>query len=117
MKKYRHIIEQIAKRDLRIDTLEARRSDRLDFHECSVWQIRRALEYAFIAGMMHASFPDANIAARQMTSRGRPMNQIIHGDCIEAMQQPRCRKRRPHRHRSALSRELPRPEWPPRPER
>ena len=57
MKKYRHIIEQIAKRDLRIDTLEARGSDRLDFHECSVWQIRRALEYAFIAGMMHAVVP------------------------------------------------------------
>jgi len=46
-----HFIEQIAKRDLGIETLRARNSDRLDFHDLHVGAIRRALENAFIAGM------------------------------------------------------------------
>jgi Family of unknown function (DUF6900) len=50
--KHGPIIEKIARRDLGIETLETRHSDSLDFHECAVWQIRRALENAFIAGMI-----------------------------------------------------------------
>lgn len=34
-----------------VETLETRKSDSLDFHDVSVWQIREALEDAFIAGM------------------------------------------------------------------
>jgi len=55
MRKYRHIIEKIARRDLGIVTLETRHSDSLDFHECAVWQIRKALENAFIVGMIEGA--------------------------------------------------------------
>ena len=54
-KEYSRIIEKIAKRDLGIETLETRHSDNLDFHECAVWQIRKALENAFIVGMIEGA--------------------------------------------------------------
>lgn len=40
----------IAQKHLRIETLETRNSDRLDFHDVAVWSIRDALEAAFKAG-------------------------------------------------------------------
>ena len=40
----------IARRVLRIPTLNERRSDRLDFHEVGVWQIKEALRLAYRAG-------------------------------------------------------------------
>jgi hypothetical protein len=40
----------IARLHLRLDTLETRRSDSLDFHEHAIWSIRAALEAAFEAG-------------------------------------------------------------------
>jgi hypothetical protein len=43
-------IAEIAARILRIETTETRNSDRLDFHECAVWNIRAALEAAYEAG-------------------------------------------------------------------
>ena len=43
-------LEEIAASELFIRTLENRRSDRLDFHECHVEQIRAALTAAFEAG-------------------------------------------------------------------
>ena len=43
-------IDLIAKTELRIDTLETRNSDSLDFHEISVWSIKRALEKAYTYG-------------------------------------------------------------------
>ncbi|KWH59317.1 hypothetical protein WM00_07860 [Burkholderia cepacia] len=43
----------IARIHLRIDTLETRHSDRLDFHDCAVWCIRDALAAAFDAGVVH----------------------------------------------------------------
>jgi len=45
-------IAEIARVHLQIDTLEARRSDSLDFHDCAVWNIRAALEAAYLAGMV-----------------------------------------------------------------
>lgn len=41
----------IAQKHLHIDTLETRNSDRLDFHDVSVWGVRDALEAAFKAGV------------------------------------------------------------------
>ena len=41
---------KIAKEILDIETLETRNSDRLDFHEVSVWEIRDVLKAAFEAG-------------------------------------------------------------------
>lgn len=44
------LITLIAKEVLGLTTLRTRRSDTLDFHELSVWQLRRALTLAFEAG-------------------------------------------------------------------
>ena len=44
------LFQQIALNHLSIDTLETRHSDRLDFHEVSVWGIKSALQAAFDAG-------------------------------------------------------------------
>lgn len=44
------ILNEIAKKELWIETLEARNSDRLDFYEVSVWSIKKALEQAYEAG-------------------------------------------------------------------
>ena len=41
---------EIAQRQFRIETLETRNRDRLDFHDVAVWAIRAALEDAFEAG-------------------------------------------------------------------
>lgn len=41
---------KIAKQYLDIDTLQTLNSDSLDFHEVSVWGLRKALEAAFEAG-------------------------------------------------------------------
>jgi hypothetical protein len=41
---------EIARRQFRIETLETRNWDRLDFHDVAVWAIRAALEDAFEAG-------------------------------------------------------------------
>jgi len=51
---HRHAIdsklEQIASSVLKVPTLRSRHSDRLDFHELSVWQIKLALRAAYEAG-------------------------------------------------------------------
>lgn len=48
-------LEQIAQRRLRLETLETRKSDRLDFHEVAVWNIQEALNDAYEAGKAAAS--------------------------------------------------------------
>lgn len=42
--------EAIAEKHLHIDTLESRNIDSLDFHEVSVWGVKRALEAAYELG-------------------------------------------------------------------
>lgn len=44
------VFEQIAKKHLNIETLETRNSDGHDFHDCSVWCIKDALQAAYEAG-------------------------------------------------------------------
>lgn len=44
-------IKQIARDELGLETLDARNSDRLDFHELAVWQIKKALLKAYEAGL------------------------------------------------------------------
>jgi hypothetical protein len=44
------IVEEIAKSILGLETLQTRNSDSLDFKEMSVWQVKEALEAAFLAG-------------------------------------------------------------------
>ena len=43
-------IAAIARAVLFIETLETRKSDRLDFHDVAVWSVREALEKAYAAG-------------------------------------------------------------------
>jgi hypothetical protein len=45
------LLTQIAQQHLRIETLETRKSDSLDFHDLAVWCLRDALEAAFNAGV------------------------------------------------------------------
>jgi len=44
-------LAQIARQHLRIETLETRGSDRLDFHDVSVWRVKAALEAAYDLGL------------------------------------------------------------------
>ncbi len=48
------LFQRIALDHLFIDTLETRHSDRLDFHEVSVWAVKSALQAAFDAGVKAA---------------------------------------------------------------
>jgi hypothetical protein len=48
-------VREIARRHLKIDTLEVRGRDALDFHDCSVESIRAALEAAYTAGFERAT--------------------------------------------------------------
>jgi len=43
-------IDKIAREILDLETLETRNMDGLDFHELSVWEIRKAIEAAYYAG-------------------------------------------------------------------
>jgi hypothetical protein len=45
------IIREIATRVLGIETLEPRHQDSLDFHEVAVWNLKKALEAAYEAGL------------------------------------------------------------------
>jgi hypothetical protein len=44
------LLTKIANEHLNIETLEARNSDSLDFHDVSVWSVKDALEAAYLAG-------------------------------------------------------------------
>lgn len=44
------LFESIARQHLRIETLETRKSDSLDFHEVAVWGVKDALLAAYEAG-------------------------------------------------------------------
>ncbi len=48
------LLQQIALDHLFIETLETRNSDRLDFHEVSVWGVKSALMAAHEAGRQAA---------------------------------------------------------------
>jgi len=54
------LFQRIALDHLFVDTLETRNSDRLDFHEVSVWGIKTALQAAFEAGSQAASTNQPN---------------------------------------------------------
>lgn len=45
-------LENIARTVLSIETLATRNSDRLDFHDVAVWDLKQALKAAYLAGMV-----------------------------------------------------------------
>ena len=65
-KKIQAQLEIIARDHLFIQTLETQMSDRLDFHEVSVWAIQSALEAAYEAGRAEAM---SDSAAPKQTKR------------------------------------------------
>jgi hypothetical protein len=54
------LFQRIALDHLFVETLKTRNSDRLDFHEVSVWGIKTALHAAFDAGRQAASTNQPN---------------------------------------------------------
>ena len=48
------VLEGIARNVLRMETLETRKSDSLDFHDLAVWTIRQALVMAYDSGFDNA---------------------------------------------------------------
>ena len=54
MSYFHELLAEIARQELSIDCLEERGSDNLDFHTVSVWNLEKALEAAFRAGIVHA---------------------------------------------------------------
>ena len=59
-----NLLEQIAKEHLFIETLETQHSDRLDFHDVSVWSVKPALQAAFEAGRKAARTNQAPISTQ-----------------------------------------------------
>ena len=55
------VSEAIAQKILKIPTLETRHSDSLDFHEVSVWEVKKALKAALLHGQ-GIEFGTANAA-------------------------------------------------------
>ena len=51
MKPIEQLLTQIARQHLDVETLETRRSDRLDFHDVAVWSLKAALAAAYQAGV------------------------------------------------------------------
>ena len=47
-------LERIALEHLDISTLKERKSDSLDFHELSIWEIEKALKAAYHLGVSNA---------------------------------------------------------------
>ena len=65
-KKIQAQLEIIARDHLFIQTLQTQMSDRLDFHEVSVWAVQSALEAAYEAGRAAAM---SDSAAPKQTKR------------------------------------------------
>ena len=50
-------LDHIAQTILGLETMDTRNSDRLDFHDLAVWNIKAALQAAFEAGQQAARKP------------------------------------------------------------
>lgn len=48
-------LAEIARKHLGVRTLETRKADGLDFHDCAVWNLKAALEAAYAAGRADAA--------------------------------------------------------------
>lgn len=53
-------LDHIAQTILGLETLATRNSDRLDFHDLAVWNIKAALQAAFEAGQQAGKKPRQN---------------------------------------------------------
>ena len=62
------LLEQIALKHFFIETLETQHSDRLDFHDVSIWAVKSALEAAYAAGKATGNAAAKNTST---TSKGK----------------------------------------------
>ena len=69
---HKQALSAIAKKTLFIDTLERQGSDSLDFHDLSVWQIKKALLDAYQAGHRQGQIDSVN--SRYGITTARPCN-------------------------------------------
>jgi len=98
------ILEAIAREMLGIETLATRNSDRLDFHEVSVWSLLEALRLAYSSGYEqavtdrephdnpHGNPDDSNLVPPNFACPGcgeRDMDQLI---CDEDGESVACQK-------------------------
>lgn len=85
----KQVIDQIALECLSIETLETRNSDDLDFKTLSVWEIQRALETAYNAGVdSHFKPKETNpVVGRYRTLVTTRSGNLIYGTFSELTEQ------------------------------
>lgn len=82
------IIAEIAKKQLRIETLETRNADSLDFHDVSVWGLRTALLCAYEAGRQAARAKPKRDKSRKEGSCYRATIEASYQDLVEVWGEP-----------------------------
>ncbi len=82
------IIADIARKQLRIETLETRKSDSLDFHDVSVWGLRTALLCAFEAGRKAARTKPRVIESSRKDTTYRATIEASYQDLVEVWGEP-----------------------------
>lgn len=82
------IISDIARQQLRIETLETRKSDSLDFHDISVWSLRTALLCAFEAGRKAARTKPRVIETGKRATTYRATFEASYQDLVEVWGEP-----------------------------
>lgn len=83
------IIAEIARKQLRIETLETRNADSLDFHDISVWGLRAALLSAYAAGRQSARRkPRVIETSRKEGSSYRAAIEASYQDLVEIWGEP-----------------------------
>ena len=82
------IIADIASQQLRIETLETRNSDSLDFHDVSVWGLRTALLCAYEAGRKAARTKPRVIETGKRGTCYQATIKASHHDLVEVWGEP-----------------------------
>ncbi len=78
----------IAKKHLNIVTLEAQKSDSLDFHDVSVWGIKAALDAAYQAGRKAAQGKPKIIETGKVGTSYKGTIEISYPDLVETWGEP-----------------------------
>jgi hypothetical protein len=74
------VLTLIALSELGLSTLETRSSDRLDFSDQAVWQIKKALELAFEAGRSAALTKPRSRSGRKSRAMADVLSPILESE-------------------------------------